>query len=407
MWTLPAVRFFGFNVVENIAVFYGRNRPDYYLTEGLPLLLTTALPFTIVGLYQALVTGQKAGAEAGQDGQAKQPDHAKATITTLKPLAVATLLMMSTLSLIGHKEVRFLHPLLPIFLILAAEPARRFLAFSPFPWPSTTSRTMTAALCIAINIFIAVYVSYVHQRGPLALMSYLRSQFIAVNTDSLALGERNAGPSSMFSAIATAISSLAGSEQEPTAALYTMSIAFLMPCHSTPWRSHLVFPEIKAWALTCEPPIGMSTTEREEYLDEADQFYSEPVNWLRENMGPLPTAGRPWEDIGWDQSDSTVGQNSTTATTNAFAGRGKRPWPRYVAFFEQLEDVIREATGGSRYRECWRTFNTHWHDDWRRQGDIIVWCVDGSLDEKAIVDQYDRARYQAMEDEQLGRLGEL
>ena len=34
------------------------------------------------------------------------------------------------------------------------------------------------------------------------------------------------------------------------------------------------------------------------------------------------------------------------------------------------------ALQGSGYGECWRGFNSHWHDDWRRKGDVVVWCLD-------------------------------
>ena len=30
---------------------------------------------------------------------------------------------------------------------------------------------------------------------------------------------------------------------------------------------------------------------------------------------------------------------------------------------------------GTRYEECWRGFNTHWHDDGRRRGDVVVRCL--------------------------------
>jgi phosphatidylinositol glycan class B len=57
-------------------------------------------------------------------------------------------------------------------------------------------------------------------------------------------------------------------------------------------------------------------------------------------------------------------------------GKGRREWPRYLIFFEPLEGVLGEVLGNSRYRECWRGFNSHWHDDWRRKGDVVVWCLD-------------------------------
>ncbi len=33
------------------------------------------------------------------------------------------------------------------------------------------------------------------------------------------------------------------------------------------------------------------------------------------------------------------------------------------------------ALRGSGYAECWRGFNSHWHNDWRRKGDVAVWCL--------------------------------
>lgn len=56
---------------------------------------------------------------------------------------------------------------------------------------------------------------------------------------------------------------------------------------------------------------------------------------------------------------------------------GKRKWPLYLVFFEQLEPVMRTYLGQTGYGECWRGFNSHFHDDWRRKGDVVVWCMEG------------------------------
>jgi GPI mannosyltransferase 3 len=56
--------------------------------------------------------------------------------------------------------------------------------------------------------------------------------------------------------------------------------------------------------------------------------------------------------------------------------KGRRPWPQILVFFEHLESQMIDFLEGTRYRECWRGFNTHFHDDWRRTGDIVVWCLD-------------------------------
>lgn len=127
-------------------------------------------------------------------------------------------------------------------------------------------------------------------------------------------------------------------------------VGFLMPCHSTPWRSQLFYPGLKAWALSCEPPIHLAahSAERENYRDEADRFYDDPMKFLSEEVN-----------------------------------NKEKPWPRYVVGFEGIEDVLKSyyenEMKGFVVKEKWRARNSHWHDDQRRQGDVVVWeFVDGS-----------------------------
>ncbi|GAB7342094.1 hypothetical protein MBLNU457_g0370t1 [Dothideomycetes sp. NU457] len=359
-WTFPPLRFLHFNVVQSLAVFYGRNRPDYYFTEGLPLLLTTALPFALAGLWSAFqgraflneqddkqdppsVQGQaspfitsvvvvmactlslisytlpfalaglylalRAGGFLNEQHSNKGSLTARAQASSL---ASAVIVMVCTLSVISHKEVRFIYPLLPILHILAGRPVWHF-----FERPSVLRRGILICL-LAANLTLAVYTSLVHQRGVTDVLRYIRQEYedkYMTASDGQIQGN--------------------------------MSVGFLMPCHSTPWRSHLIWPHIDAWALTCEPPLDIPMTERASYLDEADQFYEGPKNWLTEHM--------VWHE-------STVSSE-------------QRQWPEYVAFFQQLEPTMKEYLAGSSYHECWRGFNSHFHDDWRRKGDVIVWCL--------------------------------
>jgi GPI mannosyltransferase 3 len=184
---------------------------------------------------------------------------------------------------------------------------------------------------IAINFAIAAYVTQIHQRGVMDVMSFLRHEHELKTVH----GSGNLND--------------AWHKSQTT-------VGFLMPCHSTPWRSHLVYKDITAWALTCEPPIDIPAgPERDAYLDEADVFYRDPRAWLANNIGREEhRAGAP---------DGGKSSNNT-----------KRDWPEYLVFFEQLEGVIRTVIEPLGYHECWRGFNTHWHDDWRRKGDVVVWC---------------------------------
>jgi hypothetical protein len=138
------------------------------------------------------------------------------------------------------------------------------------------------------------------------------------------------------------------------------TVGFFMPCHSTPWRSHLVHPEINAWALTCEPPIDVPREYRDEYLDEADVFYMHPGGWVDENMADRKTVSGSFKpEVG-----GSIHSNDN-----------RRHWPEYLIFFEHLEPVMNAILEETRYEECWRGFNTHWHDDGRRRGDVVVRCL--------------------------------
>ncbi|KAF1981112.1 glycosyltransferase family 22 protein [Aulographum hederae CBS 113979] len=339
IWTLPPLRFLHFNLAQDLAVFYGRNRPDYYLTEGLPLLLTTYLPFTILGIYRSVIPSPSPSKKSHSQKKSTTQATATATATAPQPspnsnpilntLTLTLLFTLLPLSRISHKELRFLSPLLPSLLLLTTPPFLSFLR------PSTPTKRTLLSLLLASNFSIAYYVSQVHQRGVVDVVHWLRHEHEHM--------QRNV------------VENVKGDEAWETSK--NMTLAFLMPCHSTPWRSHLVHPSIEAWALTCNPPVEIPLADRTTYLDEADIFYADAAQWTGENMidSPLPSS----------TGDSSIAE-------------GKRVWPDYLVFFEALEGemvgilgILGEERG---YRECWRGFNSHWHDDWRRKGDVVVWC---------------------------------
>lgn len=302
---LPPLKFLQFNVGQGLAGFYGVNRLAYYFTEGVGLLLISALPFALLELYYGL--------QLRGDRQPGTP-----RVRSLRTILAYTVLIdILALSLISHKEVRFIYPLLPILHVLAARPAAAF--FHPTAIQAQKYRGMLFTLGFALNLIVAQYSTGRHQRGVIDVMHYLRKEYEV----RYQLPGPNHG---------------------------NMTVGFLMPCHSTPWISHFIHPEINAWALTCEPPLGLSAEQRREYLDEADVFYADPAKWMQTNMA----------DVG--RRGAAVGRSS------------KRAWPQYVAFFQQLEPTMKTVLQGSEYEECWRGFNTHWHDDWRRKGDVVVWC---------------------------------
>ncbi|KAJ5675974.1 GPI mannosyltransferase [Penicillium macrosclerotiorum] len=332
IWTFPPLRFLYFNIAQSLAVFYGRNDWHYYLSQGYPLLLTTLLPFALWGLYRTLTIRTFSASDKVQTAIRVQ-------------LATVCLLMPFVLSLISHKEVRFIYPLLPSLHILAAPPLVQFFYPALYSRSSNayTPQRLVLIFCILVNLVIALYTTLYHASGVLNVLTYLRRQHEIHTTSASVI------------------------DTKPQTGI---TAGFLMPCHSTPWRSHLIYPTINAWALSCEPPIDLTAAEKAVYRDEADQFYDDPAQFLRTNM-----AGGLWY-LPRRPSYASVGRPLSGSSTPAPATQHE--WPDYLIFFEQLEPTLHSLLRTSSYAECWRTHNTQWHDDWRRHGDVVVWCLDSA-----------------------------
>jgi phosphatidylinositol glycan class B len=266
-------------------------------------------------------------------------------LNTLKTLSFAVVSTIGILSLISHKEVRFIYPLLPIMHVLASpyianfftvpiinQPTSDAASSSPSPPHKTVASKPTTkprhvfflANILSINILLAVYLSVFHQPAPINVMTFLRHEFERLHPDVLSLS----GPTT---------------SQAPE--LFAL---FLTPCHSTPWRSHLVYPALRARALTCEPPLHTApgSVERTTYRDEADRFYDDGLAFLS-------------REVGWSKGDV----------------------PRFIVGFEGVEDVLREflegpgrnIVGGVTLTRRWEGFNGLFNEDWRRKGKLVVW----------------------------------
>uniref|UniRef100_A0A8H7N252 Mannosyltransferase n=1 Tax=Bionectria ochroleuca TaxID=29856 RepID=A0A8H7N252_BIOOC len=242
-WTFPPYNFLYFNLSKALAVFYGRNPWHYYLLQGLPLLSITSLPFTLYALYKPSATTN---------------DQAN----ILRTLSSSVYVSVIALSVISHKEVRFIYPLLPILNVLAAPYVASFFTTSATPnsAPETRRKPLLYG-ALAINIILAGYLSLLHQAGTVSVLSALRTEYSAFHPS----GAKSSTPN------------------EPLFAL------FLMPCHSTPGAptssTHPSTPTTPypANPLHTEP----NSPERDNYRDEADRFYDDPLRFLsRELFSP-------------------------------------------------------------------------------------------------------------------------
>lgn len=355
-WTFPLLIFLDVNVTRDIAVFYGHNPWHYYLSQGLPLLTMASLPFAVVGTFHGLFS---------LSSPSSSPS-ALLTSNARRALAFVVVSTVTAMSLIAHKEVRFLYPLLPILQVLAAPHVASFFWTAPsstspstsVSTPVSTSVSTSAAtsqstskqpllqrkrllsFALLLQAIIAGYLSLFHQPAPLSVLSFLRHEYERIHHDCLE------GP-----LLATA-----------TPASPELFALFLTPCHSTPWRSHLVYPGLHARALTCEPPLDTPprSAARAAYLDEADRFYAAFAQ------------------------DTPAARHAFLASEMWPADKENTDVPRYIVGFEGIEDHLTEyfassdpATGGSHLgvslHRVWSGWNGFFNEDWRRSGRLVVW----------------------------------
>lgn len=305
-----------------VSEFYGISQWHYYLTQAIPILCTTALPFVIHGAWLATQTSNP-------------------KLTAMLGLIVWTI---GVYSLAGHKEWRFIHPLLPLMHVLAAKSLVDLAPRSRTRSATVHLRKSHRVLLLAI-LPVTAYVVLFHSRSQIEVMYYLR-----------------------------------GLPSEDT-----RSVGFLMPCHSSPWQAYLHRPDLaslgRLWALGCEPPIsyvpissvidlphadrlcsrGENLTS---YKDQTDVFYESPSEYLRTRFPPLVDPGFPPSVMPYTLPGTTLPEGTNW----------QHEWPQLLVMFGALlqDDEIRTLLATKRYREVWK-MESGWEGDRRRQGGVRVW----------------------------------
>nr|XP_053642394.1 GPI mannosyltransferase 3-like [Cherax quadricarinatus] len=209
-------RFAHFNALSGLASHYGVLPWHWYVTQGLPATLTThLLPFMLAALFY--------------------PNRHKELLS----ICLWSVIVYSCL---GHKEFRFLLPILPLCLCIAGDLiAYELTSYSKRKTQLSKYKSVAGfSFLIIPNLLSVLYLGLVHQRGPLDTMTVLQH-----DTQS-----------------------------------HKSNVLFLMPCHSTPYYSH-IHKNVTMRFLTCEPNLQ----QKENYLDEADIFEQDPLNWLHQEYG--------------------------------------------------------------------------------------------------------------------------
>ncbi|KAK8969474.1 Dol-P-Man:Man(7)GlcNAc(2)-PP-Dol alpha-1,6-mannosyltransferase [Platanthera guangdongensis] len=215
-WTFVAINFLKFNFFSSGGDYYGTHVWHWYFTQGFPVMIFTFLPYTLFGIL-------------------------KSNEWRLSGLLAWVLGLYSKL---GHKEFRFVLPVLPLALIFSGYSLAELsqsMHFRPRKWRFLCMRfpsrmQLSILFLIATNVPMALYMSLVHQRGSEDVMYYLSK-------------EAKDGK--------------------------IKSILFLMPCHSTPYYSSL-HHNLPMRFLDCSPS-GIKGV-----LDESDQFMINPTGFVSE-----------------------------------------------------------------------------------------------------------------------------
>ncbi|XP_020736880.2 GPI mannosyltransferase 3 isoform X2 [Odocoileus virginianus] len=154
---------------------------------------------------------------------------------------VTVLWTLLVYSMLSHKEFRFIYPVLPFCMVFCGYSLNNL----------KTWKKPALSFLFLSNTLLALYTGLVHQRGTLDVMTNI--QELSYNNTSVS----------------------------------SASVLMMMPCHSTPYYSHVHYP-LPMRFLQCPPDL----TGKTDYLVEADMFYLNPLKWLYmefQNDSSLPT----------------------------------------------------------------------------------------------------------------------
>ncbi|CAM9187423.1 unnamed protein product [Phaeothamnion confervicola] len=343
-WTFVPLNFLRFNVLEGSSAVFGVQPWHWNFTEGLPAMLGLSLPFFIPGA----VSGPAAC------------------------LGRLILFFLATHSLSPHKEWRFLLAALQLANVCAGytlwrDQAAPAPAFGFVQWwqrqPPRRRRRMAVVAFVLGNTPLALYVSIVHQRGPLAVTAALRRELTA---------RARAGPAGGGGLAAAAACGSCPAGDSPPSEPNEVSVHFLMPCHSTPFYSHLHVPELngrlRLWSLDCSPSKRLSPLRSESDRFDADPAaftaatYGQPPRRWRRFFAPseppkLPSLPGPDDGLQRALPDYLVLYETHLAAVSSALP---------VAETAALGEAERRAASGdatSGYVEVARVFNTHFNGD--------------------------------------------
>ncbi|CUS22079.1 LAQU0S04e07734g1_1 [Lachancea quebecensis] len=294
--SVPAYRFIKFNYTSALSSFYGAVPWHFHLLQSLPLILGFSIPLFIYGFF--FMTFKKT------------TNLLDNTVAQIRTVVIINILAFSTIS---HKEFRFLYTLQPLLTLYSSAALGQLI-----PKIKEVKNAFLKSIIWSvpfISIFSALAILSFQEVGVIEVTKYLH------NIPKI------------------------------------HSVGFIMPCHSTPWQSHIHRQDIAdLWAITCEPPLHLlndpdGKRKLLDYMDESDHLYEDIPKFVYKNFPPVFKKG-------------------LRSPGKAYA----HEWPEYLVLFQHLdEEFMNKFLEDSGYLVEKRFFNSLKHWDSRRSGDVIVY----------------------------------
>ncbi|THD24219.1 Mannosyltransferase [Fasciola hepatica] len=250
-WTVNQWNFIRFNLLDGGSHTYGIHPWHWYLSQGLPAMLLTQIPFLFLGIYG--------------DWSAKRRQKQRIPCRLLAFLFVWTTFCYSFL---GHKEFRFLFPILPAAMYFCGRGTTIVLKQRSAREKRTLVSSAVILGVLVTQVPVLLYTSLVHQRGTLDAI-----QFVGRLVEEQHPYEQpNRSSNNMWT---------------PD----DWHILCLMPCHSVPSVGFL-HKNITIRQLKCDPDLSRWFGEADPHSDEADHFYAHPTAWLWSQLYPIEMSSK-------------------------------------------------------------------------------------------------------------------
>lgn len=227
-------------------------------------------------------------------------------------LLLSGMILLNTLT--PHKEIRFLFPASPLIIACAARSLSTM----------RRHRRLLIALLVLSNLVMFFIFGKGFQPGAIAILRILKRQDRLPDT-------------------------------------LVRSVTFLMPCHSTPWQSHIHVPRLRPYFLPCDPPgYGKSTAPYDSPLARLSRLPPEHSwKWKWSQVRHLQPPRQFTDESDWFAKDPKFYLASRSIERE-----------QYLIVYKGWYDAHKELL--PQHEEAGRAWNGWIETDPRRAGDILL-----------------------------------